>query len=378
MALGIIDQIKQQTDKAHHVLITCKKDADSDAIASAIAFSSFLVQSGKKVDIVIDNFVLPHKLTFLQNTKKISATFPHLQQFMLTIDVAESGVQELSYDIKEKKLHIFITPKSGFLTKDHIHTAQSAFRYDSIIVLGAQDLRSLGNVYAKHKQLFQEVPIINIDSHPANEHFGQINMVEITASSTAEIITTYIKQVNKTAIDKAMATALMTGMIAATNSFKTDHIKPKTLSLASELVSMGANREDIIKHLYQTKSLALLRLWGQALAHMNYDETIGLISTSITRDDIMRSGAKSDDIIDIIDELISNAPEEKIAVVLYEGIKKEEPIRGILHTEKGIDAKKLLKKYKTTGTSNLIQFSMEQKNILEAEKYIISEIKKQL
>ena len=377
MALGIFEQINKQITDANTILITCKREVDGDVIASTTVLSSFLAQMGKTVDVIIDDFSLPRKYRFIRRAKKIKTQFPHLQQFMLTLDVSEVGVQELSYDLKEEKLNIFITPKTGFLTKDHIHTSQSSFRYDLIIVIGTQDLPSLGNTYTKHKELFHELPIINIDHNPENEHFGQVNAVDITACASAEIIAEYMKHTDKTIMSKGIVTGLLAGMIDETNSFKTEHIKPKSLSLASELVSMGANRKDIIHNLYQTKSLAMLRLWGQALVHMNYDETLELVSTTITRGDITRAGAEDHDLHDIVDELIANSPEEKLALILHESKEDPKTIKVMFHAEKGFDAKKILSQYKPMGNDTLVTFTLEKTTLKKAEEEIIEVIKKQ-
>jgi len=116
MSFNQTQQFTALIDQAKHILITFKKDGKGDAIASAAALSSFLIKQDKQIDVVCDDLVLPKKFNFLKHVKKIQPQPPHLQQFMITVDVEESGVQELSYDVKDGKLQIYITPKTGFLT----------------------------------------------------------------------------------------------------------------------------------------------------------------------------------------------------------------------------------------------------------------------
>ncbi|XPV54812.1 MAG: DHH family phosphoesterase [Halarcobacter ebronensis] len=55
------------------------------------------------------------------------------------------------------------------------------------------------------------MPFINIDHHQSNDDFGEINIVDPTKSSTAEIIYDFFKY-NGLYITKHTATALYTGI----------------------------------------------------------------------------------------------------------------------------------------------------------------------
>lgn len=378
MALTQTQQLQKLIDDARHVLVTFRKHASGDAIASALAVASFLTSQGKVVDVVSEQFLLPKKFRFLPGAKDITALLPHLQKFMITVDIQDAGVEELTYDIKDKKLHIFVTPKSGFLTKEHIRTAQSEFRHDLIITINTPDLESLGSVYKKNSDIFYSLPVINIDHELHNEHYGTTNVIDVTASATAEVVANTLIDLGGEQIDDELATSLLTGMIANTQSFKADNIRPKTLALASKLVSMGANREYIIKHLYQTKTLSMLRLWGQALAHMDYHKDIGLVSSRITRDDFIRSGASEDELYDIIDELIINSPEEHMTLLLHEhvGEKTGQVIHGIFHVEKGLNAKQLLDGIDIHGNQQQVSFMLHDTSLAQAEEMIIERIRK--
>lgn len=378
MALSDIDQIQHLLSESKHVLITFRKDGNGDAIASSLALALFLQKQNKHVDIVVDKFVLPKKFAFLPCATHIKHQFPHLQKFIITLDLKEAGVQELSYDIKDNKLQVFITPKTGSISRDQIQTAQSEFRYDLIITLDTPDLHSLGTLTEMNTSLFYALPILNIDYKPNNERYGQINHVSITSTSTSEVLAELIRKLSETSIDKDIATALLTGMIANTNSFKTKDIKPSTLTLASRLIGMGADREYIIQELYRTKTLAALKLWGQALAHLEFETNLGLASTTITREDFARTGATEHDLYDIIDELIANSPEAKLILILHEHRQdgEESMIHGILHTTDHMDLQHLIAPFSPEGSKHRVSFKIEGKTLKEAENLLIAEIQK--
>lgn len=378
MALHTHAQIKNLIEHARHMLIAFVTP-DGDSIASAVALAQYAQTKNTRVDIVAPGFVLPKKFQFLRGARDITPSLPHTQKFMISIDIADAGVEELSYDVKDQQLNIFITPERGSLSKKHVHTAQSEFRYDAIITINTPDLHSLGTLYTGNVDLFHKVPVLNIDAQPSNEQYGHINHVDMKAGASTEILFRMLKDIDPTAIDTDMATALLTGLIAKTQSFKSENINPHTLAAASELIAMGADREYIIRHLYQTKTLSMLRLWGDALAHLHFDKELGLVSTTITREDFARSGANEYELYDIIDELIVNSPEERMMLLLHEHPdRSKEQIHGILNVEKGYDAQQLLKKFSPTGNAKQVSFIIENHSLKESEEMVVAEIKKQL
>jgi len=377
MALDDIQQIKQLLSEKKQILITFRKNANGDATASAIALFLFLKKMGKQTDIVCENFSVPQGIKFLKHADEIKPGFEYLQKFILAIDIKETGLKELSYDVKDEKLRIYITPKNGFLNREDVKTAQSDFKYEVIFVLDSPDLESLGNLYDSNTDLFYKKPIINIDSSTANENFGQINIIDLQTSSTAEVVYNLISKIAPELIDEDIATAILTGMIAKTKSFKSPDVKPETLSTASKLMSLGAKRDYIVQNLYRTKSISTLKLWGQALSHLQHDPTIGLVWTTITHDDFGRSGTTENDLKDIISELISSSPEAKMILLLNESsIADDKNIHGIFTCEKVGDALTLMKPFGATGNKRQINLKIENKTLNQAEMEIIEYIKK--
>jgi phosphoesterase RecJ-like protein len=112
------------------------------------------------------------------------------------------------------------------------------------------------------------IPLINIDRRRHNAGYGTINIVDEQASSISELVHKVLHAIDHRLIDTEIATALLTGMIIATNSFRAHNVRPETLALASQLIETGAQREKIIHHLYRSRSLSTLRLWGVALTRL--------------------------------------------------------------------------------------------------------------
>ena len=326
MTLTPAQQIQTLIAEKKHILIVCPKYADGDMIGSALALWLWLGKKDKLTDVVISDFTLPSVYRFLKGSHVIKPQLPPLQKFVLTVDVRDCGMETLTYDVKDEKLRIFITPKQGVLSRERVRTAQSDWLYDLVITIGAPDLESLGSVFGDNSELFGKIPVINIDHQTANERFGHINYLDPTATTTAEIIFEFLNSAGGEFIDTDIATALLTAIIAKTHSFKSEATKPRLLTLASKLIELGANRDGIVTALFRTRTVGTLKLWGTTLRHLQHDRTIGLIWSTLTREDFARAGAHETDLADVIDELITNAREANIIVLLH-----EHPNNGAVH-----------------------------------------------
>jgi len=372
--LGEREQLNKLLEDKKNILIVFGKN-NGDAIGSALALSEFLEKQNKHVDIVCDEFALPKQMKFLKNAEKIKSNFDHLQKFIITIDTVKTGLQELGYDLKDEKLRVFITPKQGFLTKENIRTAQSDFKYDIIFILDTPELEALGKIYDNNTELFYKRPIVNIDHNPANNRFGQINLIDTTTSSTSETLFDIMQMWQAELIDADIATALLSGMITKTNSFKAEATKPQTLNSASKLMHLGANRDYIIQNLYRTRSLSTLKLWGQALSHLQYDKSVGLVWTTLTRDDFVRTGAAEHELYEIIDELIASSPEAKIILLLHEHEDVSKIKIHVILTTRGQNALQLLAPFRPTGNERTATCVVEEKTLKNVETEIVEMIK---
>ncbi len=371
MALNDFQQLTKTLEESKYILLMFNSSEQGDALAGALALKRFLTKEHKQVDIACSDFVLPKNLRFLPGSETIQPELTHLQKFILKVDVSKAPIDTLSYDVKDNWLSIYLTPKHGAITRQELRTAQTTFKYDLIITVGVPDLESLGDIFFNNTDLFYKTPIINIDHQADNERYGHINLVDLTTTSVAEIIYGYCKNIPSMVIDAELATILLTGMTIATKSFKQPHLAPQTLAAAGELVERGADREKIIQHLYRTRSVSALKLWGHALTHLQTDPALGLVCTTLTRDDFVRSGATPEDLHGMVDELLSTAPEAHLILILYEYNDKDtKKIHGLLTVNKNFDALKLLKAFNPAGTKRQASFIMENTNLQETEEKI--------
>ncbi|MFA6099158.1 MAG: DHH family phosphoesterase [Patescibacteria group bacterium] len=356
-------------EKSKNIIIALPSIPSTDAVAAGLGLFLALEKIGKKVKVVCSDFSLPPSHQFLPKSKEIHTDLTVLRKFIISLDLSRTRVQELSYNIsQDSKLDIFITPKGGFFEERDVTTSASSYEYDLIVVLDAPELETLGKVYDDNTDFFYHTPIVNIDHNPANEYFGEINVVDLVATSTSEIVFELFRGFKEKLLDEYIATSLLTGIISKTKSFQSNNVTPKSLAISSHLIENGARRDDIIKNLYRTKSINTLKLWGRALARLKTDAEGQVVWTLLNKQDFQKSGAGASDLEGVIDELIINTPKAEIIMVIYES---NHGVEVIVNTSRAIDGAALFKEFHPTGTRNFTKFFIANADLLSVEQRVL-------
>ncbi len=373
MALLQSQQVLEALKRSQHPLICVPSGANADQYATALGFSKMLKKLEKQPTIVAADGQPSKNLQFLSGSELIEPTLQKLRQFVIELDASKTKVDELSYETKDDKLFIYLSPKKGFWDTKDVRTSTSGYRYDLIICIGSADYESCAQLYRDNPDFFFRTPVINIDHSPENEYYGQINVVDLTASACGEVCYELLESMAADLLDEEIATAFLTGMIANTKSFRTNNVTPKTLQTASKLMAKGAQREQIVQHLYRTRSIPTLRLWGRALARLKADEDTKLVWTMLSQQDFMHAGSDETNLPDVIDELIATSPQAEIAVLMYENA--EQNICAIIRVERPLDAIALCAKFHAVGRREEVRLCFLHDSLARVEQELIDHLK---
>lgn len=376
MAFSAWEQVSQLVEKHENILIACSADYTVDSISSALAVSSYLQKLNKKHDIVCANFVQDERYGFLTGVKKIKRELNTSNKFVVKLNVENVKVKEFSYDIKDDFLNIYITPQEGAFKQDDISSQTAGHKYDLIITIDCRNLNSLGKLFTENSEFFYDIPLINIDHRTENEHFGQVNVVDIATSSVSEMLYDFLSKHHEAFLDSNMSTALLAGIITKTRSFKREVVTPKTLKIAGNLVSSGARKEEIIKNIYQRKSVELLQTWGKVLSRLQLEDDHKIVSSMLFKEDLENIRIKSSDIIDVIHELLVSIPEAEIIVLSY-GMK-DGAVRHAIWGNRHHDALEVTKALSSRGTADLAYIDLQDTSVEDSQKRVLDMIKEKL
>lgn len=109
------------------------------------------------------------------------------------------------------------------------------------------DLPNIARIDGANVSLYSDV--IKIDHHPVEDHMGEIEIVDVRASSAAEIIAEIILN-TKLKLTKDIAEKLFIGIVSDSNRFLLS--TTKTLRIVADLIEKGhINIKDIYPKLYQ-------------------------------------------------------------------------------------------------------------------------------
>lgn len=204
--------------------------------------------------------------------------------------------------------------------------------YDVITVIDCGDSKRTG--FAERLKKFSQTKkktLINIDHHPKNDlhKIANYNLVDYDVSSTSEIVYDLCAKMN-VSFDKDLATALLTGIYTDTGGFKHSNTSIKTLNIASELLKFGGRIKLITRNISMNKTVPAMKLWGVALNRMRKHASLGIVSTVITRQDLVNCGATDEDLGGVVN-LINSVPEAKAAILFCE--TADGKIRASVRTE---------------------------------------------
>jgi phosphoesterase RecJ-like protein len=142
--------------------------------------------------------------------------------------------------------------------------------YDLVITLDCSDMQRLGKAFGPS---LAGKPLINIDHHITNLDFGAVNLVDPTASSTAEIVYRLAEALGWPVGPKA-AQCLLTGIITDTRSFQVGNVTPDLLGIAQRLMEAGASLRAVAEGVLDRRNVDTICLWGHALAALHLEERV--------------------------------------------------------------------------------------------------------
>ncbi|OGZ33586.1 MAG: hypothetical protein A2Y98_01480 [Candidatus Portnoybacteria bacterium RBG_19FT_COMBO_36_7] len=303
-------------NKSQNILIILPRDYTPDALGSGLALTMLARDLGKKADLVVQQPVA-EKLSFLPGLELIKSEIAPLRDFIISIDTSQKKIKQLRYENKNSVLKIFLAGPDSLEQKD-ILLEPGPFNYESLITIGAPDLETIGQFYEKHTDLFFEKPILNIDHKSGNDYFGEINLVEPTSSSCAEIITDFLNSFFPNQITAPLATCLLSGIIEETRSFQKINTTPQTFNLASLLITHGAEKETIIQFLYKTKPLRYLKLWGALLKNLELNNEKGLAWIIVELSEFEQLQPSPEDLSSISEEINEMLPQLNASILLWQ------------------------------------------------------------
>lgn len=185
---------------------------------------------------------------------------------------------------------------------------------DLVVALDASELSRLGSFGTLNESRLASLPIVNIDHHVTNTRFGTVNIVDLGAASTCEVVYRLLPYLG-VELDQRLATALGTGLLTDTLGFRTSNTRPSTLRVGAELLEHGAPLPELADLVFRQRKLSTLKLWGLALSNVRQHD--GVVWTAATQAMFQAAGADGSETDGLID-LLLGVPKTRVAVLFKE------------------------------------------------------------
>lgn len=195
----MFQRVKELVDRGQRFLIATHIDPDGDALGSAFSLCFALKELHKEAWVYLRDSI-PYQYEFL----------PKPRTLLGPTDLTRNG-------------------------------------FDAFFVLDCGDLRRIGDELQRFRG---NSFIVNIDHHDTNEAFGQLNILDDRASSTAEILYGVLKALDVT-FTKDMAVNLYTAVFTDTGSLRYPNTNALSFSICQEMVQHGVVPSVVASGIYE-------------------------------------------------------------------------------------------------------------------------------
>lgn len=169
-------------------------------------------------------------------------------------------------------------------------------RFDAAVILDCASLSRCGRAAA----VAGACPIlICLDHHPTNTGFGHLRWIDPAACATAEVVYHLIKAMG-VALDTPMATAIYTGILTDTGSFRFANTNRAAFAICAEMVALGVDPYQAARHVYGTYSLGRIKLLNRALDSIEIAGNGKISIMTLSKRMLAETGTHTEDIEGLI------------------------------------------------------------------------------
>lgn len=256
----LAEEFRVRLESASSVLVASHLNPDGDAIGSSLAVSFYLDQLGVKHEVINQNDP-PRNLQWLPGIDRLKSEANRTHEVAVVLDMS---------------------------TLDRLGRAQPfVLESDTIIV---------------------------VDHHVEQGPVGDLRIVDQSAPATALIIYRLLKLLGAEFTPR-LATALLTGIVTDTGSFRYRNTTPECLTVAADLLAHGGELNRINEEVYGKRSLESMLLMRRVLDNMQLLENNRLALSVLRAEDFAAVNAIENNTEGLVNELLA-IETTQIAVLL--------------------------------------------------------------
>jgi phosphoesterase RecJ-like protein len=141
--------------------------------------------------------------------------------------------------------------------------------------------------------------VINIDHHPGNGAYGQLNWFDSTASACGEMVFDLIRALD-VPFTREIATHIYLAILTDTGSFHYSNITPRTFAICAQALEAGVDPVLVARNVYDSNNMGRLKLFGAVLSDMRIDDSARIAIVYLDHEMARQAGGTYEDTEGII------------------------------------------------------------------------------
>lgn len=244
--------IKQLTSKiksVNNILITVSRNPGVDQLASTLGLSLALNKLGKR-SVAVFSGKIPPAIHFLNPEKTFEDNADSLRDFIISLSKDKADRLKVRPDGEFVK--VYITPYRTKITPADLKFEEGDFNIELIIAIGVSSRDELDASIASHGKIFHNAVTATLNLGQLHDALGMISWQDTRAGCYAQMCYQLINNLSDDEhqlVDEAVATALLTGVVSATDQFRNKITTPEIMTLSANLMAKGANQQLITSEL---------------------------------------------------------------------------------------------------------------------------------
>ena len=231
----VVDKIKA----SENILIALSKNPNIDEISAALGLAMILDTIHKHVTAIFSGQV-PNVLQFLKPEETFEKTTNSLQDFIIAL--SKDKVDHISYKIEGDFVKVYVTPYKATIGQADLSMSYGDYNVDLVICFDVISGDEIDPALSEYGRIMHDATAINLTVGTPGR-FAELEWQDSNVSSISEMVVGLADKLGLASFSEQIATALLTGIVASTDHFSNPRTSSNTMSIASKLMSFGANQQ---------------------------------------------------------------------------------------------------------------------------------------
>jgi phosphoesterase RecJ-like protein len=240
---GVQAEVIESLQANESFWITSHHHPDPDAVGSMLALAHFLIERGKRVEVVCQD------------------PAPRITNYLPGIEM--------------------------------IRSEPASQRMDVLVVLDVSVLDRIGSKLVR--RLSNVKTVVNIDHHATGKPFADVGHIVPTACATCEVLFNLFEAADGS-LTRETAECLYAGISGDTGNFRFSNTSPRAHEIAAELISCGVRPQDSYEHLYGSRTYGQTRLLGMVLDTLQTTHGGQIATIRVTQEMYRETGTTTEDV----------------------------------------------------------------------------------